>query len=428
VEQREIERALVVAAEAIRAGRYDEAVQTYQDLLQQSAEHPVALNGLGLAALAEENLIDAIGYFRRAQSADPHSPALGLNLAKAYRLLGDQAEERTALETVLAIDRRHLMALVRLAELLERQGETAAAADHWRGVLVAGKAVEQRTPAIQSLLDHAQAFVSMAQADFAYQIDKQMAEARAALSPAAHHRFDACVDHTLGRRLIYANECAGLHFPFLPADEFFDRDHFSWLGELEAHTDAIRSELETLLALGAPGFVPYIAQPSGTPHNKWTTLDHSANWGALHLWNNGERNEAARGQCPQTVAAIEALPLFEIAGHAPTVFFSLLQPSTHLPAHTGVSNIRSIVHLPLVVPAGCRFRVGGETRAWTVGEAWVFDDTIEHEAWNESDTVRGILIFDVWNPYLTAAERDLLSRYFPAADSATHGKSTRFSN
>jgi aspartyl/asparaginyl beta-hydroxylase (cupin superfamily) len=64
--------------------------------------------------------------------------------------------------------------------------------------------------------------------------------------------------------------------------------------------------------------------------------------------------------------------------------------------------------LPLIVPPGCRFRVGGETREWQAGSAWVFDDTIEHEAWNDSDAPRAILIFDVWNPQLSALERDLV--------------------
>jgi aspartyl/asparaginyl beta-hydroxylase (cupin superfamily) len=64
--------------------------------------------------------------------------------------------------------------------------------------------------------------------------------------------------------------------------------------------------------------------------------------------------------------------------------------------------------LPLIVPPNCRFRVGGETREWHAGAAWVFDDTIEHEAWNDSDVPRAILIFDVWNPELTALERDLV--------------------
>ena len=60
------------------------------------------------------------------------------------------------------------------------------------------------------------------------------------------------------------------------------------------------------------------------------------------------------------------------------------------------------MHLPLIVPPGCGFRVGSETREWVPGKAWVFDDTIEHEAWNLSDVPRGVLIFDIWNPFLTA--------------------------
>jgi aspartyl/asparaginyl beta-hydroxylase (cupin superfamily) len=60
-----------------------------------------------------------------------------------------------------------------------------------------------------------------------------------------------------------------------------------------------------------------------------------------------------------------------------------------------------------MIPSGCRFRVGSETRPWAPGTAWVFDDTIEHEAWNDSDEERAILIFDVWNPFMTEAERAL---------------------
>ena len=92
----------------------------------------------------------------------------------------------------------------------------------------------------------------------------------------------------------------------------------------------------------------------------------------------------------------------------PTAFFSILEPHTKIPPHTGSTNTRLTVHLPLVVPGGCGFRVGGETREWRPGTAWIFDDTIEHEAWNESDQARAILIFDVWNPQLTALERDLV--------------------
>jgi aspartate beta-hydroxylase len=96
--------------------------------------------------------------------------------------------------------------------------------------------------------------------------------------------------------------------------------------------------------------------------------------------------------------------------------FSLLQPHTRIPAHTGVSNTRVVVHLPLVIPPGCGFRVGSETREWVLGQAWVFDDTIDHEAWNNSSQPRAILIFDVWSPFLSDNEREMVVRVMNAMD------------
>ena len=209
-----------------------------------------------------------------------------------------------------------------------------------------------------------------------------------------------------------------MHFPFLPADEFFDRAHFPWLAQIEAKTDVIRAELEAVMAEDAGVIRPYVAMKPGTPENKWSPLDHSLDWGALHLWKDGCRDDAVCARVPQTAAAVEALPLSDMPGRTPTIFFSLLKPGAHLPAHTGVSNVRAIIHLPLIVPPGCLFRVGGETRAWEEGRAWAFDDTIDHEAWNRSDSVRAILIFDVWNPYITLAERALLRRFYAVAAEA----------
>jgi aspartyl/asparaginyl beta-hydroxylase (cupin superfamily) len=93
---------------------------------------------------------------------------------------------------------------------------------------------------------------------------------------------------------------------------------------------------------------------------------------------------------------------------SPTAMFSCLEAQTTIPPHCGETNTRLIVHLPLVVPAGCGFRVGNETREWHEGKAFVFDDTLEHEARNDSDELRVVLIFDVWNPFLTTAERELV--------------------
>jgi aspartyl/asparaginyl beta-hydroxylase (cupin superfamily) len=144
------------------------------------------------------------------------------------------------------------------------------------------------------------------------------------------------------------------------------------------------------------------------PLRQWRELNHSRRWSAYFLWNQGRREEPHLARCPRTAAALAAVPQVDIPGRGPTAFFSILDAHTRIPAHSGVTNTRLTVHLPLIVPPKCGFRVGGETREWRVGTAWVFDDTIEHEAWNDSDAARAILIFDIWNPELTALERDLL--------------------
>jgi aspartate beta-hydroxylase len=421
MDEAEIQRALAAAREARRGNRADQAAALLQSLIERAGEHPAALNMLGLTILAEGRHGEAATLFRRAIDADPISPELWMNLARAFREHGDNEAERQALEGALAIDQRHFMALVRLAELFERAGDRQRAAERWSGVLAMAAMMEERPPALEPMLDHAREVVAGQRAGFAAAVEAGLAEARKGLDPSQRRRFDACIDHALGRRPIYANQPAGMHFPFLPADEFFERSHFPWLDQIEAKTDVIRGELEALLAEDRSAIRPYVAMEPGTPANKWSPLDRKLDWGAVHLWKDGRRDDLVCALVPQTAAAVEALPLSDLPGRTPTVFFSLLRPGAHLPAHTGVSNVRTIIHLPLVVPSGCSFRVGGETRAWEVGRAWAFDDTIEHEAWNRSDEVRAILIFDVWNPYISDVERALLRRFYAVAAGTESG-------
>ncbi|MEO9131395.1 MAG: aspartyl/asparaginyl beta-hydroxylase domain-containing protein [Sphingomonas sp.] len=406
------------AVQERRAGRGDAASRLFREVIARAGDQPVALNALGLHAMAQGDFAESAALLRRAIAADPNSPDLWMNLAKARREQRDDPGEEEALQGALAIDQRHFMALVRMAELFERGGNASSAAERWRGVLAMAPMIEERSPALELMLEHARNYVARQREGFAGTIDRGLEAARRDVAPAGLRRFDACIDHALGRREIYANHCAGMHFPFLPADEFFSREHFPWLETIEAQADVIRAELEAVLAEDSAAIRPYVAMAPGTPTNKWSPLDHSLEWGAMHLWKDGRRDEAVCARVPRTAAAVEALPLSDLPGRTPTVFFSLLRPGAHLPAHTGVSNVRTIIHVPLIVPPGCTFRVGGETRAWQAGKAWAFDDTIEHEAWNRSDQMRAILIFDVWNPHITPVERDLLRRFYAVAATA----------
>lgn len=412
-------RLLQNAVEARRAGLLTEARAMLDRVLRDQPGDPQVLNLLGLVTLDLRDFAAARGHFAAAAAADPGEAALWMNLASAARGEGDAEGERAALDRVLGLDQRNLMGQIRLAQLQQRLGEAQDAADSWAKVLALGAALTDIPPPLADTLAAARDYVRDHKARLAAYIDAGVAAGLAVADPTAQRRFRACLDQEFGRRTLYQNHCSGLHYPFLPADEFFDSVHFPWMAALEARTDAIRAEFLAMVAGGVAGQLrPYVRQEAGTPRNKWTPLDGSLDWGAVFLWEYGVRNEAVCAACPETVAALEALPRADIPGRAPSAFFSLLKPGSHIPPHTGVTNTRAIVHLPLIVPPGCGFRVGGETRAWEEGVAFAFDDTIEHEAWNDSDALRVVLIFDVWNPHLSLEEQELLKQFYATADAS----------
>ena len=406
---------LAEAQRASAAGLREQARYHFETVLAIDEEEPTARNWLGADALARADARAAALHFDIASRREPGERSHWINLAAAHRILGDADGERTALNRALAIDQTDLLALIRMAELHERMGEDGPASQHWTAVLALSRGVSDPSPEFAEILAHAKQYVAEQQKRLVNVIDEALADQLMKATARERQRMRTATDAWLGRRSIYANHCEGLHYPFLPADEFFDREYFPWLGQLEAATTTIVSELEMLLAAPEPGLTPYISLPAGAPANKWSRLDKSLDWGAFHLWKEGERFDDACARVPRTAALIESLPICRIEGRAPNVFFSVLKAGSHIPAHTGVTNVRSVVHLPLIVPGDCEFRVGGEMRSWLKGQAFAFDDTIEHEAWNRSDRDRVVLIIDVWNPHLSNHERAMILGLYGAA-------------
>lgn len=417
---RDLDQLLRGAMAARQAGDRGRELQLLDQALRTNGRHPVVCNARGLRALADQQFDLAEQLFSRALEVDPGQQPLLLNLAAARHGRGDKPGELAALQAVIAVDQRHLLAQMRLADWYQADGNLPAAAEHWRNVLAMAPMADDLPPHLQELVEGGRRFVAEQNADFAAKLDAGLETALSAAGETSQRRFGACVDTMLGRRRIYSNECSGLHYPFLPADEFFERRHFPWMAALEAKSDLIRAEFKALAEGMSEAIRPYVRQEAGTPQNKWSALDNRLDWGACFLWEYGEPNLPVLDACPETAKALAALPRNLIPGRAPSAFFSLLKPRTRIPPHTGVTNTRAIIHLPLIVPGGCGFRVGGETRDWREGEAFAFDDTLEHEAWNDSDELRVVLIFDVWNPHLSEEEQQLLVQFFSAADAAGH--------
>lgn len=227
-------------------------------------------------------------------------------------------------------------------------------------------------------------------------------------------RFGQALDINLGQKEFHPQQPSKFFFPELPHIQFFDPGQFEWADTLQAATAVIKQELQQAIAQNLE-FEPYLQETQALPKNTSTQLWGSNDWGALYLWKDGELNQHLAGHFAKTIEIINQLPLADIPGGSPNVLFSRLKPDTDIPPHHGFFNTRLICHLPLVVPENCgKLRVGNDSRQWNEGELLIFDDSIEHEAWNHSDKDRIVLIFEIWRPELSAVERDAVRKLIQA--------------
>jgi aspartyl/asparaginyl beta-hydroxylase (cupin superfamily) len=399
------------AAQAIATGRAPEAERLVRQAEAEAPRHPLVLNETARRMLLAGNPAGAHVVLEQAVKRDPSHPSLWLSLAAALRALNRPDDEMAALEKALAIDPMSPRALLQKASLQEVRGTPRAAAMTYRTALMTIPQGVEPPPAMSAVLQHAREMVDANDRALEGFIEDRLKDLRERYTDQPLSRFDRCLATLLQKRRIYRPLPNFMYFPNLPAFEFYDRSEFPWLDSIEAATDDIRTELLSVLAEGPSALEPYINSPD-MDTAQWRELNRSRRWGAYFLWRDGVAIPDHQARCPKTVAALEVRPRCDLAYSSPSAVFSILDAKTRIPAHSGASNARLLVHLPLIIPPGCGFRVGAEQREWQPGKALVFDDTVEHEAWNGSDVPRAVLIFDIWNPYLSPAERELVGQLY----------------
>jgi hypothetical protein len=362
------------------------------------------------AAAAAGDIAQARRLLTQAAADAPDRMDVWMKLAAMCRAAGDVRAALRAVHGALAVQPLDFMALLLKASLQERLGDPLAGQtySHALAQRPEGEPPAFLTATVAHAEHHAAAYLANREALLADTV------AGFALSPDERHRMERFRGNIVRRTRPFHSEPARFHYPGLREMEFHERRHFPWLAGLEAETDAIQAELESVAKAEREELIPYIQYAPHEPVRQWQALNHSRDWTAIHLIRNGRVIDATARHCPRTMAALEAIGQPRIDGCSPNAMFSLLAPGTTIPPHTGVSNCRLVCHLPLVVPEGCWFRVGAETRLWRRGEAFVFDDTIEHEAANPSTDLRVVLIFDIWHPDLAGAEREAVGRMMAA--------------
>jgi len=374
-----------------------------------------ALVQTGLAALQQRKPAEAQEAFDQLIGQNVVNASIWLGKAYACRDLKDFPAMLEALDKSLALEPRNPRAFILKATHFDELGDLTAASAFYRKALSVAPPPAQTPADLRPELERAKKRCEMLTAEFSEHLNRRM------MPRITEAGDDACrvmhsMDLITGKRQRYVPQPKNYYFPELPTIQFADPAAFSWVKELEAATSDIRNELSEILEHPA-AFQPYVTveetRPQSDPHGM---LDNN-DWSAFYLWKDGEVVAENAALCPKTVAAISRVPYAQIKGRSPNILFSSLKPNSKIPPHHGLINTRFICHLPLIVPDGCGFRVGNETREWQEGKVWLFDDTIEHEAWNTSDETRYILLFEVWRPELSDLEKTLVSNLYETIDS-----------
>lgn len=353
------------------------------------------------AALARRDFTAARAILDSWPEASP------LLLAQVAQGQGDTAAEAQALARALAINPRHVGALLAMGDLKVRTGDDRAATSFFRTALNQAIATPQ-PPEMGPFLRRAQDWVAKTSTRFEAHLRDTLGEA--ANLPRLSHALDLLT----GKTRLYLQQPSMFYFPGLPQRPFYARAAFDWLPQVEAAIPEMTAEVKARLADGTD-FRPYIETPADRPAPN-NPLKDDASWGAHCFWRNGEVVEPHAAAAPATMAALAAAPIPQIKGRSPMALWSLLKPGTHIQPHHGMLNTRLIVHVPLITNADCAIRVGPETRPWEPGKALIFDDSFEHEAWNRGRDTRVILLFEIWRPEIDEAERAALTKLFETID------------
>lgn len=338
-------------------------------------------------------------------------------LAAASMQISDAETALKAVEHALVLQPRNFSILLMKADILQAAGDTRGAASFYQAALLVAPPDNQQTEKMRVEVQRAQTMSRQAVEEYEAILRETLTGA-GFLTGSGQARYDEALDILFLKRQIYVQQPHDFYFPGLPQTQFYDPADFDWVPALEAETEAIAAEAKAVLGEDAAAFKPYLTT-DGAPQLEDIGLLDNPDWGAFYLIEKGHVVEKNAARCPATMAALKSVPLGEVSDKMPNGLFSLLQPKTRIASHNGLFNTRLICHLPLIVPGNGALRVGNETRQWRKGEMLIFDDSIEHEAANDSDELRVVLLFDIWRPELSDRDKEFVRAVFQAIDESS---------
>ncbi len=358
----------------------------------------------------------ALDFLQAAARLDPTHAQLGIDLAVALGNAGRVPEAIKVIETTLASTPGHCAAWLLLSQLREAAGDSSgtlrACYEAVTRAQRAGQWTSEATtpPHLLDAVVNAIERLRLGRRDLFFGAYEELRQQHGAASLAR-------VDHALRGYLRDWDSTPAdprqrpkfFFFPDLPNSPYHDPQLQDYAGQLHSAFPRIRADALRVLEEDRrlPNFIP----PTSRVEDFVAGDGPAPSWEAFFFYRHGERYEANHARCPDTSAVLESIDLCRIADQAPEILFSVLKPGSRILAHHGVTNVRLVLHLPLVVPRDCALNLvdHGEHR-WQEGRLVMFDDTYLHEAWNNSDQTRIVLLMDCWNPHLSTVERQAVKR------------------
>jgi len=407
---------LAQARTAVRDGRGADAERLYAAVLANSPDSVEALQHLGMRAFAAGRLDEAERQLARARALAADEAQVVANHGLVLRGQGRLDEALVALRDAIRIEPDFFIARLQLGFVLEELGRTREAVAAFFGAVTTaqrqGRWLNAQTtaPPMRPLVEHAIRVIDEGRARLFTELLEPL---QAKHGADALRRVTKCLSIWLGTLPAdYPDprqKPLFLYLPDLPTVPWFERSLFPWYAPLEERAPEILGELEAVLGNEAV-FEPFLKfQPGRSTEEHLSGTRGTPHWDAYFFYRHGRRYDDNCARCPVTAAALDAVPLVRLRGHAPECLYSKLTPGSHIRPHHGVTNTRVVTHLPLIVPGNGALRVGGDDHAWQFGRCITFDDTFLHEAWNHSEHTRVVVLMDTWNPYMTAAEIEAFS-------------------
>jgi aspartate beta-hydroxylase len=409
----EFEQGVERAWQLEKSGRLGEAERAWEAVLARWPDDPDAASHAAQLSMRRGDVEHAIGLLQHAAQTNPAHTRAATDLGILLMTHGREAEAVEVFAGIAARGGDAWVAGLLLGRLREDAGDERGALRAWypavRRAQRAGHWCDERStpPQLLQLVLHAIERIDRGRRAFYFGAFEALRQEHGA---DALRRVDRALAGFLGDWDATPPDLRQrprfFFFPDLPNAPYGDPFLHPWAQRLQEAFPHIRAEAVRVLAEDRrfQNFLKLSDRARGE--------DYVAGaWEALFFYRRGKRHDETHVRCPQTSAVLESSELCRIADQAPEICFSVLEPGTHLKAHYGVTNVRHVMHLPLVVPADCALNlVGVGEHAWQEGRLVTFDDTFQHEAWNRSAQPRMILLMDCWNPHLTAVERLALAR------------------